>query len=98
MQLIIGTKTYDVDPSTSIETLVYQVENTEFLPYGSFLLKKGGMPLDDLDMTLESYGIVDEDDELTLTLQVPGGMRRKWKKKRMRRLRRKRRKMRQRAR
>ena len=46
----------------------------------------------DLDDALEA------EEELELTLQIPGGMRQKWKKKRMRRLRRKRRKMRQRAR
>jgi len=39
-----------------------------------------------------------KNDKLEMCLQVPAGMRKKWKKKRMRRLRRKRRKMRQRAR
>lgn len=39
-----------------------------------------------------------ENDEVTMNLDVNGGMRAKWRKKRMRRLRRKRRKMRQRAR
>ena len=41
---------------------------------------------------------MEEDEELELCLEIPGGMRAKWRKKRMRRLRRKRRKMRQRAR
>lgn len=68
-----------------------QIENVEFLPFGSFCLKSNGKILD-LEDSLEA------DEELELSLQVPGGMRGKWKKKRMRRLRRKRRKMRQRAR
>jgi len=43
-------------------------------------------------------GCVEEADTVTLNLDVEGGMRAKWRKKRMRRLRRKRRKMRARAR
>jgi ubiquitin-small subunit ribosomal protein S27Ae len=97
MQIIVGSKSYEVDSSTSVETLLYQIENKEFLPVGSFRLLKGSVPMDDINLTLESYGI-EEDEELSVTLQVPAGMRKKWKKKRMRRLRRKRRKMRQRAR
>ena len=41
---------------------------------------------------------VEAEDTVTVLLEVVGGMRAKWRKKRMRRLRRKRRKMRQRAR
>ena len=44
------------------------------------------------------YGSLADADTVTLHLDVNGGMRAKWRKKRMRRLRRKRRKMRQRAR
>jgi hypothetical protein len=44
------------------------------------------------------FDSIEEDDTVTLLLNVDGGMRAKWRKKRMRRLRRKRRKMRQRAR
>ena len=87
----MGSRAYEVDAATSVETLMYQIENTQFLPFDSFALKSSGKILD-LDDALEA------DEELELTLQVPGGMRKKWKKKRMRRLRRKRRKMRQRAR
>lgn len=43
-------------------------------------------------------GLVDDCDVITVNMDVNGGMRNKWRKKRMRRLRRKRRKMRQRAR
>jgi hypothetical protein len=46
---------------------------------------------------LSDFG-VEEADTVTLMMNVNGGMRAKWRKKRMRRLRRKRRKMRQRAR
>lgn len=91
MQVFVGSKAYEVDAATSVETLMYQIENTEFLPFDSFALKAGGKILD-LEDALEA------DEELEVTLQVPAGMRKKWKKKRMRRLRRKRRKMRQRAR
>ncbi len=42
--------------------------------------------------------LVTEKDTVVMLLDVAGGMRAKWRKKRMRRLRRKRRKMRQRAR
>lgn len=43
-------------------------------------------------------GVINENETVVLLLDVAGGMRAKWRKKRMRRLRRKRRKMRQRAR
>jgi ubiquitin-small subunit ribosomal protein S27Ae len=93
MQIFVGTTAYEVDASTSVATLMYQIENKEFLPAGSFCLRAA-------DGTLLDSGLLDveEDEELTLQLAVPAGMRNKWRKKRMRRLRRKRRKMRQRAR
>jgi hypothetical protein len=47
--------------------------------------------------TLAACGVVSQ-DSVEMILDVNGGMRAKWRKKRMRRLRRKRRKMRQRAR
>jgi hypothetical protein len=49
-----------------------------------------------VDESLE--GLIEEGDLLNLLIDVSGGMRAKWRKKRMRRLRRKRRKMRSRAR
>jgi hypothetical protein len=48
-------------------------------------------------VTIESMVDVEEGDFLELLVDVDGGMRAKWRKKRMRRLRRKRRKMRMRA-
>lgn len=94
MQIFVGTTAYEVDTSTSVETLMLQIENREFLPAGSFCLRAADGTI------LEASGLleVEEDEELALQLAVPAGMRKKWKKKRMRRLRRKRRKMRQRAR
>ena len=91
MQIFVGSKAYEVDSSTTVETLMGQIENLEFLPADSFSLLKNGK-------ILEGDECLEEDEELELTLAVPAGMRRKWRKKRMRRLRRKRRKMRQRAR
>jgi ubiquitin-small subunit ribosomal protein S27Ae len=94
MQIFVGSKAYDVDPSSSVETLMNQVENKEFIPVGSFCLRTSSGNILEMGSLLE----VEEDDELTISPAVPAGMRNKWKKKRMRRLRRKRRKMRQRAR
>lgn len=91
MQVFVNDTVYQVDATTSVETLMNLVENKEFLPAGSFALKSGGEWLDGSES-------LEEDEELELTLNVPAGMRKKWKKKRMRRLRRKRRRMRQRAR
>ena len=91
MQVFVNDTVYEVDATTSVETLMGMIENKEFLPAGSFALKSAGELLDG------SEGL-EEDEELEITLNVPAGMRKKWKKKRMRRLRRKRRKMRQRAR
>ena len=94
MQIFVGSNAYDVDVSTSVETLMHQIENKEFIPVGSFCLRTSNGTILDMDSLLE----VEEDEELTMSLAVPAGMRNKWRKKRMRRLRRKRRKMRQRAR
>jgi hypothetical protein len=93
MQIFVGSNVYEVDAATTVEALMYQIENKEFIPVGSFaLIGSAGTPLELEDLLGE------EEQELELTLAVPAGMRAKWKKKRMRRLRRKRRKMRQRAR
>merc|ERR1712154_87284 len=86
---------YTVDNTTSISTLKSMVENQEFIPSNLIRLVHGSTDLE--GGTILGNGIQD-DEELTLLLDVNGGMRKKWKKKRMRRLRRKRRKMRQRAR
>jgi len=95
MQIFIGSTAYTVDSADSIETVKVMIENREFVPANLIRLVNGAIPLE--GGTLAGNG-VEEDDTLTMMLEVSGGMRRKWRKKRMRRLRRKRRKMRQRAR
>jgi small subunit ribosomal protein S27Ae len=99
MQIFVATNTattaYAVDQSTSVDALKAMIENKEFLPSNLIRLVNGANALE--GGTLLGNGVQDE-DTLSLVLEVPGGMRGKWRKKRMRRLRRKRRKMRQRAR
>jgi len=90
-----GTATaYQVEPDMSVAALKSMIENNEFMPAEIMRLVNGTTTL--------SGGLlcnhVEEDDILTMMMDVDGGMRAKWRKKRMRRLRRKRRKMRQRAR
>jgi small subunit ribosomal protein S27Ae len=89
------SKAYDVSPTTTVGTLKSMIENREFIPSHLIRLVNGTDLVD--TGTLISNG-VDSDDTLDLMLDIPAGMRKKWRKKRMRRLRRKRRKMRQRAR
>jgi len=86
---------YAVESTTTVESLKSMIENKEFIPSNLIRLVNGASDLE--GGTLVGNGVQDE-DELNLLLDVSGGMRKKWKKKRMRRLRRKRRKMRQRAR
>jgi small subunit ribosomal protein S27Ae len=95
MQIFVATTSYEVDAATSVESLKAMIENKEFIPADKIRLAFGANVLEGGSM--EGNGLEDE-DELALSLEVVGGMRKKWKKKRMRRLRRKRRKMRQRAR
>ena len=100
MQIFIATpqgstKAYEVDADTSVESLKLMVENQTFAPSSLVRLVNGNTTL--TGGSLASMG-VEEDDTITLMLDVEGGMRAKWRKKRMRRLRRKHRKMRQRAR
>ncbi len=100
MQIIInapeGTSTaYAVEGTTTVTDLKSMIENREFIPGHLIKLVAGDSEL--LEGTLAGNG-VEEDEELDLCLEIAGGMRAKWRKKRMRRLRRKRRKMRQRAR
>ena len=100
MQIIVTAPTgastaYAVEGSTTVTELKSMIENSEFIPADLVRLVNGDEEL--VEGTLAGLGI-EEDEELDLMLEVPGGMRAKWRKKRMRRLRRKRRKMRQRAR
>mmetsp|Transcript_20947 Transcript_20947/g.23921 ORF Transcript_20947/g.23921 Transcript_20947/m.23921 type:complete len:97 (+) Transcript_20947:71-361(+) len=96
MQILVNDTAYNVEADASVESLKLMIENKEFVPSNLFRLVND--ETDELEGgTMASNGI-EEDDSLTMVLDVNGGMRKKWRKKRMRRLRRKRRKMRQRAR
>jgi hypothetical protein len=99
MQIIVTTPSsstaYAVESSTTVTDLKSMIENAEFIPEHLIRLVAGDMDL--TEGTLAGNGLED-DDEVAMLLDVEGGMRAKWRKKRMRRLRRKRRKMRQRAR
>jgi hypothetical protein len=100
MQVIVTAPTgassaYAVEGATTVSDLKAMIENKEFIPGHLIRLVAGDSEL--TGGTLAGNGI-EEDEELSLLLEIPGGMRAKWRKKRMRRLRRKRRKMRQRAR
>ena len=86
---------YTVEADATIESVKAMIENKEFVPAHLIRLVNGADSLE--GGSLLGNGVEDE-DTLTMLLDVNGGMRKKWKKKRMRRLRRKRRKMRQRAR
>ncbi len=100
MQIIVTAPTgastaYSVEGATSVSDLKSMIENAEFIPADLVRLVAGSREL--TGGTLAGNGI-EEDEELEMMLEVPAGMRAKWRKKKMRRLRRKRRKMRQRAR
>jgi len=100
MQLFISsptgtTRTYTFDADTDIEKIKIAVEDNEFIPSSMMRITHGTRSL--VYGSLLDCGL-NEGDSLDIMLNVNGGMRGKWKKKRMRRLRRKRRKMRQRAR
>ena len=87
-----NTFVVSVDESASIKELKQAVEDISFIPADQQRLECGGVALTTGTMS----GLMCE--SVNLLLEVNGGMRAKWRKKRMRRLRRKRRKMRQRAR
>ncbi len=99
MQIFVATNSattaYAVDETTSVDALKAMIENKDFIPSQLIRLVNGNSDLE--GGTLLGNGVQDE-DTISLLLDVNAGMRKKWRKKRMRRLRRKRRKMRQRAR
>ncbi len=83
-----------VAEDADVKALKSAVEDVEYIPADLQRLSTGTTTL---KAGLLSELLADE-DTVTLNMDVNGGMRAKWRKKRMRRLRRKRRKMRQRAR
>lgn len=86
------TFTVNVDETADVAALKAAIEDVEFIPAEFMRLVTGTRSLTSGSLCLSNA------DTVTMLLDVAGGMRAKWRKKRMRRLRRKRRKMRQRAR
>mmetsp|Transcript_13461 Transcript_13461/g.22290 ORF Transcript_13461/g.22290 Transcript_13461/m.22290 type:complete len:94 (-) Transcript_13461:114-395(-) len=93
MQILVNETAYTVEADASVESLKIMIENKEFVPAALIRLVDGSTELEG-----GALATLEDGDSITMLLDVNGGMRKKWKKKRMRRLRRKRRKMRQRAR
>ena len=89
-----GKFSLTLEEGADINDLKLAIEDREFIPASAQRLQVGTRCLE----AGEVFGQVEEDDIIEVLLDVDGGMRAKWRKKRMRRLRRKRRKMRQRAR
>ena len=90
----VGNKTLSLEiPSDcSANELKDRISDIEFIPTDLFALTHGSTSLaGDFPIDLHMG------DTVVLSLPIVGGMRAKWRKKRMRRLRRKRRKMRMRA-
>merc|ERR1711974_526719 len=84
------TTTVDVSADCTPAQLKAAVENIEFIPAAMMRLVTGTRQLEGTAATLADFGLQDA-DSVTMLLDVSGGMRAKWRKKRMRRLRRKRR-------
>jgi len=81
-----------LDQGATLKDLKAAIEDVEFLPAHLQVIVKESNTLTEGNLDLLDM------DTVTLNIAIDGGMRAKWRKKRMRRLRRKRRKMRMRAR
>lgn len=98
MQLLIrdneSIKTIDAEEDWTLNDLKEKIEDITFLPANLIYLTCNSKILEmgSLNNQLENNDFID------VMLELKGGMRAKWRKKRMRRMRRLRRKMRQRAR
>ena len=79
MQIFVSRTAYEVDTGMSVESLKAMIENQQFVPARQIRLTSNGKVLE--FGTLEANGI-EEEDELTMSLEVPCGMRKKWRKKR----------------
>jgi small subunit ribosomal protein S27Ae len=86
--------TLDVDRDDSINDIKYKIEDREFIPANLFRLVCNSRNLE-LGYACDQ---LQEMDTVHVMFDLLGGMRAKWRKKRVRRLKRKRRKMRLRAR
>ena len=87
-------KTIDTEEDWTLNDLKEKIEDITFLPANLIYLTSNSriLQIGKLDNQIEDYDFID------VMLELKGGMRAKWRKKRMRRMRRLRRKMRQRAR
>lgn len=83
----------NLQDGATLKDLNAAIEDVEFIPADMQRVVKGSTAL--TDGCLDE--ILFEADTVDLTLPIAGGMRAKWRKKRMRRLQRKRRRMRQRS-
>jgi len=80
MQILVNDTAYTVEADASVDSLKLMIENKEFVP--GHLIRLVNADSDEIEGgSLAANGICD-DDSLTLTLDVNGGMRRKWRKKR----------------
>jgi ubiquitin-small subunit ribosomal protein S27Ae len=89
-----NTFAVEIPEGAFLSDLQAAIEDVEFIPKHLQRIVKDSEPLAEGSLS----EVLAEDDTVTLLMAVNGGMRAKWRKKRMRRLRRKRRKMRMRAR
>ena len=88
------TFSVEVESTATVADLKHAIEDVEFIPSELQRLVCGTQCVEGTSL----FSLIEAEDTVTMMLNVDGGMRAKWRKKRMRRLRRKRRKMRQRAR
>ena len=77
-----------------VQDIKKQIEDTEFIPYNLINITNGVKCLNDNEVVSNIYK---EGDILEYFVELKGGMRQKWRKKRMRRMKRHRRKMRNRS-
>jgi hypothetical protein len=90
----ISIFTFDVDKETNILDLKKLIEDKQFIPNSMISLSYNSRELNDNELV---HIVCDDGDLIDFKLNLYGGMRRKWRKKRMRRMKRLRRKMRARA-
>jgi hypothetical protein len=79
MQIFINDLVYEVDAGLSVDGLKTMIENRAFLPADQIRLTNTEDSRVLTFGSLAANGVSDE-DELAVALEVPGGMRRKWRK------------------
>lgn len=94
IRLTNGLIQMECDCMDYVQDIKKQIEDTEFIPYNLINLTNGVNCLNDNEVVSNIYK---EGDILEYFVELKGGMRQKWRKKRMRRMKRHRRKMRNRS-